>query len=82
MQETQNQFQPQPPAVAEKPHEGDKVMQDALAARTEGLHELAQARQKLGQVAAGHEVHADMRGNILGPQDLQELRDKGPAPLK
>ena len=75
------QGQPQTTAV-EAPSQGEEALQRGLANRTKTLEAVNKARVNLGQVAAGHEVHTDMQGNILGPQDLQELREKGPAVLK
>lgn len=37
---------------------------------------------RLGHIATGHEVHADMSGNMLNPEDRQELREKGPVAVK
>lgn len=48
-------------------------IQSGLADRAEAIKAVAQARENLGQVAAGHEVNVDTHGNVLLPREVQAI---------
>ncbi|MBX4201737.1 hypothetical protein KW803_02490 [Candidatus Saccharibacteria bacterium] len=65
--------QEQTPGVVDSKTSSAEGIQPGLADRTEAMSGIAQARENLGQVATGHEVHADMSGNLLTPKEIASV---------
>jgi len=74
-----SQAQESNPVTAEAATSKQEGIQPGLADRAEAIKAIAQARENLGHVAAGHEVHADASNVVLTDREVEDLRLNGSA---